>query len=151
MFTHALTSWQTLGRTLMYTRFEARISPWQHIEHLCKGTKMRGSMLVQKKAEKYTWENVMLICTYSTSQWESIYINWLQFFIIRRVALTSKHSVVLLDHFIGLAQQIYTLGFQTRMHFEKSNRPWHFQGFSFRHWVTKRSNIYSTCWIARWS
>lgn len=35
-----------------------------------------------------------------------------------------------LQNFIGLVQQIYTPGLQTRMHFEKSNRPLHFQGES---------------------
>lgn len=37
------------------------------------------------------------------------------------------------------------------MHFKKSNRPGCIQGSRFRHWVTKRSNIYAACSNARWS
>lgn len=51
MFTHALTFWQTLGRTLMYTRSEAGTLPSRNIAHWCK-------FVVNKKAWK---EEVLLL------------------------------------------------------------------------------------------
>lgn len=70
---------------------------------------------------------------------------------ISDLTLTSKlRFTEKLEHFIGLVQ-IYTPGFHKRMHFEKSNKPLHFLAIGFRHWVTSRSNIYSTSRTARWS
>lgn len=51
MFTHALTFWQTLGRTLMYTRSEAGTLPSRNIAYWCK-------FVVNKKAWK---EEVLLL------------------------------------------------------------------------------------------